>query len=128
MPVIAKKKRISIAVWIMLSLVVCSAYVVFHQYVARHDPFRAGPKAPATIVIQSRIGDGPWIKDPAIYPLKGQRVTLKVDEVPGASIKWYRILPDISKIYSNCNHPWQKDPYKGSNACPGQLSADFSQA
>jgi len=65
-----------------------------------------------TILIQSSIDNGPWVKDTAIYPLKGRIVVLKVDRIPEAKIKWYQIVPDISKIYKNANFPWEKDPYK----------------
>lgn len=65
-----------------------------------------------TILIQSSIDSGPWIKDVAIYPLKGRKVMLKVDRIPEAKIKWHQIVPDISKIYKNANFPWEKDPYK----------------
>jgi hypothetical protein len=65
-----------------------------------------------TILIQSSIDSGPWIKEPAIYPLKGRKVVLKVDRIREAKIRWYQIVPDISKIYKNANFPWEKDPYK----------------
>ena len=65
-----------------------------------------------TILIQSSIDSGPWVKDTAIYPLKGRKVALKVDRLLEAKIKWYQIVPDIPKIYKNANFPWEKDPYK----------------
>jgi hypothetical protein len=65
-----------------------------------------------TIQIQSSIDGGPWTKDTAIYPLKGRKVVLKVDRIPEVKIRWYQIVPDISKIYKNANFPWDKDPYK----------------
>ena len=67
---------------------------------------------PASVLIQSRINKASWQKHTAIYPLKKDRIVLKVDEVAGASIKWYQISADLSKIYKNANHPWEKDPYK----------------
>jgi hypothetical protein len=33
-----------------------------------------------TLLIQSSINGGPWVKSTAIYPLKGQKVALKVDK------------------------------------------------
>jgi hypothetical protein len=66
----------------------------------------------AAVVIQSRIDNGAWKKTTAIYPLKGQTVTLKVAKVSGAKIRWYQIIPDISKMYKNANFPWDKNPYK----------------
>lgn len=64
------------------------------------------------VVIQSRIDNGAWKKTTAIYPIKRQKVTLKVTKVPRATIRWYQIFPDISKIYKNANHPWEKNPYQ----------------
>jgi len=66
----------------------------------------------AGIVIQSRIDRGAWVKQTAIYPLKGQTVTLKVRKSPGGDIRWYQIFPDISKMYKNANHPWEKNAYQ----------------
>jgi hypothetical protein len=64
------------------------------------------------LLIQSSINDGPWVKSTAIYPLKGQKVALKVDKISGGKIRWYQIIPDTSKMYKNANFPWDKDPYK----------------
>jgi hypothetical protein len=65
-----------------------------------------------TFLIQSSINDGPWVKSTAVYPLKGQKVVLKVDRISGGEIRWHQIIPDTSKIYKNANFPWDKDPYK----------------
>lgn len=66
----------------------------------------------AAVVIQSRIDNGAWKKATAIYPLKGQTITLKVAKVSGATVRWYQIIPDISQMYKNANFPWDKNPYK----------------
>lgn len=66
----------------------------------------------AFVAIQSSVDGGPWAKNTAIYPLKKQKIVLKADRVPGGEIKWYRIVPDISKNYKNANYPWDKDPYQ----------------
>ncbi len=66
----------------------------------------------AAIIIQSQLDDGPWNKDIAIYPLVGQTVKLKVQPVAEATIHWYQIFPDLSKIYKNANHPWEPHPYQ----------------
>jgi hypothetical protein len=50
----------------------------------------------ATLVIKSRVDAGPWTTDSAIYPLKGQKVILKIDAIPGETVRWYQIIPDIS--------------------------------
>lgn len=86
-------------------LFVMTATVVFAQSVTK-------PVAPTPPVIKSRIDAGPWTTAAAIYPLKGQSVTLRVDQVPGAAIRWYQIVPDTSQIYKNANHPWEPNPYK----------------
>jgi hypothetical protein len=65
-----------------------------------------------TLLIQSSINGGPWVKSTAIYPLKGQKVALKVDKISGGKIRWHQIIPDTSKIYKNANMPWEKDAYK----------------
>jgi len=63
-------------------------------------------------VIQSRIDDGTWKSANAISPLKGQEITLKVANVPGATIRWYQIFPDLSKFYHNANHFLDENPYQ----------------
>lgn len=65
-----------------------------------------------TLLIQSSVNGGPFVKSTAVYPLKGQKVVLKVDKISGGKIRWYQIIPDTSKIYKNANFPWDKDPYK----------------
>ena len=65
-----------------------------------------------TLLIQSSINGGPWVKSAAIYPLKGRKVVLKVDRILGGEIRWHQVIPDTSKIYKNANLPWEKDAYK----------------
>lgn len=69
-------------------------------------------KGPATLTIKSRIGDGAWTKAKAVYPLKGQSVTLRIDPVRGGKPRWFQIVPDVSKYYKNANFPWDPEPYK----------------
>jgi len=66
----------------------------------------------AAVNIQSRIDDGAWTSATAIYPLKNQTITLKVDKQSNAIIRWYQIFPDISKMYKNANHPWEENAYQ----------------
>lgn len=61
--------------------------------------------------IESRLGDGTWRSDAAIYPLKGEGVRLRVKPVEGATLRWYRIYPDLSRDYKNANYPWDPNPY-----------------
>ncbi len=65
-----------------------------------------------TLLIQSSINGGPLVKSTAIYPLKGQKVALKVDKISGGKIRWHQIIPDTSKIYKNANMPWEENAYK----------------
>ncbi|MHC4461076.1 MAG: hypothetical protein ACYS6W_02190 [Planctomycetota bacterium] len=65
-----------------------------------------------TLLIQSSVNGGPWVKSAAIYPLKGQKVALKVDKISGGEIRWHQIIPDTSNIYKNANLPWEKDAYQ----------------
>ena len=45
--------------------------------------------------------------------LKGKPVKLEVEKPAGATdIRWYQIIPDVSKYYKNANHPWEDEPYK----------------
>jgi len=89
----------------LVILCVIGADVVFAQSVNKGV-------APTTPGIKSRIGAGPWTTATAIYPLKGQSVTMRVDQVPRAATRWYQIVPDTSQIYKNANHPWEANPYK----------------
>ncbi len=66
----------------------------------------------AAVTIQSRIDDGAWQTHSAIYPLKGQQVTLKVSQVPSATVRWYQIFPNLDNMYNNANFPWEKNPYQ----------------
>jgi hypothetical protein len=65
-----------------------------------------------TVAILSSVDGGPWARQKAIYPLKGQQVRLRVDKVLGGRIRWFRIVPDISKTYKNANFPWEQNPYQ----------------
>jgi hypothetical protein len=90
----------------------CLVYGVLALSAYRVRPFPPGKSGPATLRIQSQVENRKWSEKRAIYPLKGQRITLKVDEVPGGKIRWLRIQPDLSTTYKNANHPHEKNPYK----------------
>jgi hypothetical protein len=80
---------------------------------AEDDPFAgAVTHDKPTVVIQSRIDNGPWATSSATYPLKGQQITLKVRKLPDGRIRWYQIIPDTSKVYKNANFPWEQNPYQ----------------
>lgn len=66
----------------------------------------------ANVIIESKIDSESWQSKKAIYPLKGQKVLLKINVPRDMAIRWYQILPDISQLYKNANYPWDKNPYK----------------
>ncbi len=63
------------------------------------------------LVIQSRLETGAWSTARAVYPIRGEKIVLRVEPLPGYSIRWYRIRPDLAPLYKNANHPWEKDAY-----------------
>jgi hypothetical protein len=63
------------------------------------------------LTIESQVAGGKWGKTPAIYPLKGEKVLLRIGKAPGAKIRWYRIVPDIGKLYHNAEWPWNPNAY-----------------
>jgi hypothetical protein len=71
----------------------------------------AGP-AEAEVIIRHRVDEGPWLDSAGVYLVKGQEVLLAIDEVPGADVRWYRIIPDLSRNYQNANQPWEENPYQ----------------
>ncbi|MHC4388581.1 MAG: cysteine peptidase family C39 domain-containing protein [Planctomycetota bacterium] len=90
-----------------------SSEAVQEDQLAESDPFAgAVTHDKPTVVIQSRIDNGPWTTSSAIYPLKGRQITLKVRKLPDGRIRWYQIIPDTSKVYRNANFPWEQNPYR----------------
>lgn len=96
----------------MLVGVACLVYVVLNLGASGVSPFPPAKRGPATLTIQSRVDNREWSRRRAIYPLKGQRIVLKVDKVPGGKVRWLRIQPDLSRTYKNANHPHEENPYK----------------
>lgn len=72
----------------------------------------AGRADAVDVRIESRVAGGPWSETPAVYPLKGQKVTLRVEFISGAEIRWFRIVPDLTRNYKNAQYPWDPQPYK----------------
>ena len=64
------------------------------------------------ISIESRFADGPWRSELATEPLVGQTVFLRVKKIEGASIRWFRIQPNIDIRYNNAVWPWLPGAYK----------------
>lgn len=75
-------------------------------------PARSASPPDRSVEILSSVGEGPWSKRTSLSPLAGRRVRLKVEPVPGAEVRWYQIIPDVSAMYKNANHPWEPNAYK----------------
>lgn len=69
-------------------------------------PFASG------LSIQSKIEDGPWSEQKAVYPIKGQSVQLRVNPVSGGDVAWYRIVPKTATLYHNAEWPWNPGAYQ----------------
>ena len=66
----------------------------------------------AGVEIQSRVAGSEWRRVRAVNARAGQAVSLRVGPPPGASVRWYRIVPDVSKPYNNAVWPWDPNPYR----------------
>ena len=75
-------------------------------------PPMAARGEPRSVRIESRLDEGPWVSAKASYPVAGQRATLRVAQIPGARIRWFEILPDLSKDYHNAQWPWLPGAYR----------------
>lgn len=96
-----KRNRAISAVQLAMSCLACFTVAA---------PAQAQSSAPVTIF--SRVGDGAWLARPAVSAETGQAVSLKVEPIEGASIRWYQLIPDVTQMYKNANFPWDPDPYK----------------
>lgn len=63
------------------------------------------------LVIEASLADGPWVSGP-VYPLAGQRVRLRIAAPAGARVRWYQIIPDVSRMHKNANFPWEEGAYR----------------
>jgi len=63
-------------------------------------------------MIEARVDDGPWTNSASIYPLKGQKVALRVKRTADSKLRWFSLWPDNSTVYKNANFPWDAEPYK----------------
>ncbi len=89
------------------------AVMLLTLFLACNSPVSAEvPPGPPTLTLEARIGDGAWSQEPAVHPLKGEAVALRVAQQPGAEPRWYQIFPDLDQMYKNANHPWEDDPYE----------------
>lgn len=55
-----------------------------------------------------------WIKGTSVYAKQGEHLSLRVAIKPELikEVRWYQIIPDISRYYKNANHPHEPNPYK----------------
>jgi hypothetical protein len=66
----------------------------------------------AGIDIESRVAGGGWRRAAVAEARAGEIVSLRVRAPAGASIRWFRIVPDASKPYNNAVWPWDPNPYR----------------
>jgi hypothetical protein len=78
----------------------------------------AQAQAPASVVIEARVGEGPWTQSAAVSPRVGQKVSLRVAPVPGAVVHWYQLVPDTARMYKNAQFPWDPEPYRWNGIAP----------
>ncbi len=79
---------------------------------SQEEPEPAKPAGRPVVRIRSKIDDDRWRVRPAIHPMKGQRVSLRIKRLQGATVRWYEIRPKLDVMYKNANHPWEKNAYK----------------
>ena len=58
------------------------------------------------------VDDGKFLSGSSVYLKPTQKLTLQFDIQNAKKIKWYQIIPDISKFYKNSNYPWEENSYK----------------
>jgi hypothetical protein len=68
----------------------------------------------ATLAMQVSIRGGAWSSEPVATGLSGDAVRLRLaSTVPqSASIRWYLVVPDLSRPYNNANPPGSEGAYR----------------
>lgn len=64
-----------------------------------------------SLAIRTRIDGGRLLAKRAVAITSGQRLALAVDAKDGAAIRWYLVLPDLSRNYANAAPPWEPNAY-----------------
>jgi len=64
-----------------------------------------------SLAIRSRLGEGRWSSKRAIATSNGKELSLSVSAKEGASIRWYLVLPDLTRNYANAAPPWETNAY-----------------
>lgn len=70
----------------------------------------AAPAAAAPVIEASVDGEA-WTAS-AVAPLAGQTVRLRVKAPPGATVRWYQLIPDLVEMHKNARFPWESRAYE----------------
>jgi hypothetical protein len=64
-----------------------------------------------SLSIRARVGDGRAKTKRAVAIARGERLALSVDAAAGSAIRWYLVLPDLTRNYANAAPPWEPNAY-----------------
>jgi len=64
-----------------------------------------------SLTIRTRIDGGRSSPKRAIAITRGRRLSLSVEAKEGAAIRWYLVLPDLTRNYANAAPPWEPNAY-----------------
>jgi len=64
-----------------------------------------------SLAIRTRIDDGKISSKKAIAIARGQRLALSLKPAPGTRVRWYLVLPDLTRNYANAAPPWEPNAY-----------------
>ncbi|MBD3366733.1 MAG: hypothetical protein GF405_01000 [Candidatus Eisenbacteria bacterium] len=71
------------------------------------------PASAAGLTIESRVDGGSWSSGSRVVSEAGQELELRVQEVPDATIRWYRIRADLRTRYANARSPRRGGGWQG---------------
>jgi hypothetical protein len=64
-----------------------------------------------SLAIRAQIDGGRVSAKRAFAIARGQRLTLSLKAKQGAAIRWYLVLPDLTRNYANAAPPWEPNAY-----------------
>jgi hypothetical protein len=64
-----------------------------------------------SLAIRAQVDGGRITAKRAVAITRGQRLALSVDARKGAAIRWYLVLPDLTRNYANAAPPWEPNAY-----------------
>jgi hypothetical protein len=64
-----------------------------------------------SLSIRTQVDGGKVSARKAVAIARGQRLSLSVDAKEGAAIRWYLVLPDLTRNYANAAPPWEPNAY-----------------